>query len=63
MEWWVVTPRLRRLLHPSGVVALLGGKSIGEASRRHEVLPVIQRYSTNRDFQPYHTVADQPRPL
>ena len=56
MEWSLVMPRFRRLLAPGGVVALVGGTSIGDAPWLQELLPIIQHYSTNHDFQPYNTV-------
>ncbi len=56
MEWSVVMPRFRRLLRPGGVVALVGITSNDDAGWWQELLPIIQRYSTNRDFQPYNTV-------
>lgn len=56
MEWSVVMPRFRRLLHAGGVVALVGGGPVEELPWWQDVLTAIQRYSTNRDFQPYHTV-------
>jgi SAM-dependent methyltransferase len=58
MEWSVVMPRFRHLLVPGGVVALVGATSLGDAPWWQELLPIIQRYSTNRDFQPYDTVAE-----
>ncbi len=54
----MVMPRFRRLLAPGGVVALAGATSMGDAPWWQELLPVIQRYSTNRDFQPYDTVEE-----
>lgn len=56
MEWSAVLPRFRRLLVTGGVVALVGGTSIGDAPWWSELLPLIQRASTNRDFKSYNTV-------
>ncbi len=56
MEWSLVMPRFRRLLVPGGVIGLVGGTSMGDAPWWQELLPLLQQYSTNRDFQPYDTV-------
>jgi SAM-dependent methyltransferase len=58
MEWPVVMPRFRGLLVPGGVVALIGETSMGDAPWWPELLPIIQRFSTNRDYQPYDTVKE-----
>lgn len=61
MEWAVVMPRFRRLLAPGGVVALVGSTAIGDSPWWEEILPIIQHYSTNRDYQPYNTVEELTR--
>lgn len=58
MEWSVVMPRFRRLLQPGGVLALVGNTAMSQAPWWQDLLPLIQRSSTNRDFQPYDTVAE-----
>lgn len=61
MEWSVVMPRFRQLLDSGGVVALVGAGAVGAVPWWDELLPVIQRYSTNREFQPYDTVEELTR--
>ena len=58
MEWSSVLPRFRHLLHPGGFVALVGTASLDQVPWWQELLPVIQRFSTNRDFKPYDTVKE-----
>jgi ubiquinone/menaquinone biosynthesis C-methylase UbiE len=58
MEWSTVMPRFRRLLHQDGLVVLVGMSAFNRLPWWPELLPVIQRHSTNRDFQPYDTIAE-----
>ncbi|HET8524978.1 MAG TPA: class I SAM-dependent methyltransferase [Thermomicrobiales bacterium] len=55
MEWFVVLPRFRDLLTPHGVLAIILERE-GPYPWYAEVLPVIQRTSTNRTFRPYNVV-------
>jgi SAM-dependent methyltransferase len=55
MDWAVVLPRLREALAPEGYLAIV--------EREEEPMPwaaetsqVLGRYSTNREFRPYHLV-------
>lgn len=55
MQWDVLLPRLRWLLVPDGVLAIVGRSSVAEPWR--DALPAFfARFSTNRDFQPYDLV-------
>jgi ubiquinone/menaquinone biosynthesis C-methylase UbiE len=58
MEWSIVMPRFRRLLTPGGFMVLVGMSALSRVPWWPTLLPLIQRYSTNRDFQPYDTVAE-----
>jgi trans-aconitate methyltransferase len=52
MDWAVMFPRLRTMLASGAVLAILGRATL--ATPWDEVLqPLINRYSTNRDFQAY----------
>ena len=53
MDWAVVLPRVRDALTPDGVLAIVGDASLPVpwAARAQ---PVIDRYSTNRDYRPYN---------
>jgi ubiquinone/menaquinone biosynthesis C-methylase UbiE len=55
MDWPVVMPRFRDALSPGGVVAI-AGRSEQPSVWSAELLRIVQRYSTNRDFQPYNVV-------
>jgi len=55
MEWEAMLPRFRDALSPGGVLAI-----VGQASSPNPwdaaLQPVIDRYSTNRKYRPYHLV-------
>ncbi|HET7034908.1 MAG TPA: class I SAM-dependent methyltransferase [Thermomicrobiaceae bacterium] len=59
MEWDIVLPRLRRVLAPGAVLALVG--RTGREPWWDELLALIQRSSTNRDYEPYDLVAELTR--
>lgn len=52
MDWGVTLPRLRAALHPDGRIAI-AGRLDESAPWWEELLGLIQRYSTNRDYRPY----------
>ena len=55
MDWRVVLPRFREALTPGGVLAIVGRFQLpGPWSDDH--LEIIQRYTTNLDYQPYNLV-------
>ncbi len=57
MDWDVVLPRVRDVLAPNGVLAIVG--RIEQANPWWpELLKIIQVHSTNRDFQPYNLLAE-----
>lgn len=60
MEWEVVLPRFAAWLAPGGALVLLDDQ-IEPTPWDEEIRPLIARYSTNRDFQPYstRTIADE----
>lgn len=60
MEWEVVLPRFASWLAPGGVLVLLDERT-KPTPWADEIKPVITRFSTNRDFQPYttRTIADE----
>ncbi len=55
MAWDVVLPRLRESLTPGGMLAVV---ERGEAPSLwwDDLIALIARYSTNRDFQPYDVI-------
>lgn len=55
MQWDVLMPRLRALLVPGGVLALVDRGTQPEPWRP-AMQALFPRYSTNRDFQPYELV-------
>jgi trans-aconitate methyltransferase len=55
MDWSVALPRFRDLLTPNGVLAIVG-RSEARQPWSAALLRLIQRFSTNRDFQPYNLV-------
>ncbi|MGN6359883.1 MAG: class I SAM-dependent methyltransferase [Thermomicrobiales bacterium] len=60
MDWPVVLPRFRELLTPNGRLAIVG-RAEARQPWSAELLRLIQRYSTNRDFQPYNVVDELTR--
>jgi len=57
MKWSVTLPRFRDALHPAGVLAIVG-RDTPDPPWATEVLRLIQRYSTNREFRPYDLLAE-----
>lgn len=53
MDWPVVMPRLRDALAPGAYLAIVG-RSEEPMPWRDALLRLIMRYTTNRDYQPYH---------
>jgi 2-polyprenyl-3-methyl-5-hydroxy-6-metoxy-1,4-benzoquinol methylase len=49
-DWPIVFPKLRAMLKPGAYLALLGVEA--QTSRPVDLLPLIQRYSTNQKFSP-----------
>jgi hypothetical protein len=57
MDWYRLMPRLAGLLVDGAYLAIIGR---GEARTRwwDDLLALIQRYTTNRDYQPYNIVEE-----
>ncbi len=51
MDWYVVLPRIAAVLTPRGYLALA---SVGSESLPWDYGPVCNKYSLNRDYQPYN---------
>ena len=58
MAWERVFPRFRETLTPAGLLAIVGMDVAPMPWWEGELLPVIRRYSTNRDFRPTDLVAE-----
>jgi ubiquinone/menaquinone biosynthesis C-methylase UbiE len=58
MDWEVVLPRFKDVLHPGGYVCLVGKSGTIPDPWRTPLLALITRYSTNRDYQPYDIVQE-----
>ncbi|HUS17429.1 MAG TPA: class I SAM-dependent methyltransferase [Chloroflexia bacterium] len=52
MDWPVVLSRFARLLTTRGMLAIIEGDLIAPPWRA-QLQPILNRYSTNRDYQPY----------
>lgn len=57
MDWPVVMPRLRAALAPGALLAIVG-RSEESSPWRDELVRLIVRHTTNRDFQPYDLTAE-----
>lgn len=57
MDWYTVMPRFRQMLTPNGVLALIG-HIISPMPGYDEIIEVVKRTSTNRDFEPYSLVEE-----
>ena len=55
MDWPVVLPRLRSMLPPHGYLALVG-RAEQPSSWTEDLLVIIRRHSTNRDYRPYNII-------
>ena len=51
MDWEVVLPRLDDVLAPNGVLVIVGDAN-RPAPWQAELLPILQRFSTNQEYQP-----------
>ena len=60
MAWDIVMPRFRHALTPRGCLAIVG-RPEAPTPWRAALGQIIQRYSTNRDYQPYDTVDELER--
>ncbi|QBD76105.1 class I SAM-dependent methyltransferase [Ktedonosporobacter rubrisoli] len=57
MEWDVVLPLFRRMLTPHGLLAMAERGSEPEPWQA-DLLELIKRFSTNKEFQPYDLIAE-----
>ncbi len=57
MEWDVVMPLFRRILTPHGYLAIVG-RSAQPVPWNDDLLAIIQRFSTNREYRPYSLVKE-----
>ncbi|HEX5167137.1 MAG TPA: class I SAM-dependent methyltransferase [Thermomicrobiales bacterium] len=55
MDWEVVLPRFRDALLPGGVLAIVG-RGPRPSPWTDDLIRIVQRHSTNRDFQPYDLI-------
>ncbi len=55
MDWSVVMPRFHHALLP-GCFLAIAGRHERRSEWSDELLKIVQRYSTNRDFQPYNLI-------
>lgn len=55
LDWPVVLPRFRQLLAPHGALAIVWQDEAPQPWR-DDLMTLIARFSTNRDFQPYHLI-------
>lgn len=55
MDWAVVMPRFRQMLSTNGVLTIVWQSEVRQPWHA-EQLSLIQRYSTNQDFQPYNLI-------
>jgi trans-aconitate methyltransferase len=55
MDWPILMPRFRSVLSPGGVLAIVG-RNEQPSDWTDALLRIVQRYSTNRDFQPYNLI-------
>jgi SAM-dependent methyltransferase len=58
MAWDVVFPRFAAVLSPNGAVAIVERNWDRSEAVRQRMGPIIQRYATNRDYQPYDIVSE-----
>lgn len=56
-DWQITLPRLRAALTPGGFLATVS-RTTPAQPWLPAVMPVVQQYSTNRDFQPYDLIAE-----
>jgi trans-aconitate methyltransferase len=60
MEWEEVMPLFRRILTPDGYLAVVGRSAL-PVPWRDELLAIIQRFSTNREYRPYNLIEELER--
>jgi SAM-dependent methyltransferase len=60
MEWAVLLPRLAALVPPPGSLVLVSRRE-HDLPWRAALQPLIDRYTTNREFQPYNLVEELTR--
>lgn len=60
MDWEVVFGRFRQLLTAEGFLAIVE-YHIATADWNSELIEIIQRYSTNREYQPYNLIEELTR--
>jgi phosphoglycolate phosphatase-like HAD superfamily hydrolase len=60
MEWDVVLPRFAQVLTPHGCLAIASEGTLAP-SWHAALLPIIQRFSTNQEYQPYNLVEELER--
>jgi SAM-dependent methyltransferase len=60
MDWDVVMPRLREVLVPGGYVAILQREEL-RVAWSGDLLDLIRRYSTNRDYRPVNLIDELSR--
>jgi len=60
MDWAAVMPRFRAALAPAGVVAILEREDL-PTDMSGELLALIRRYSTNRDYRPVNLIDELAR--
>jgi ubiquinone/menaquinone biosynthesis C-methylase UbiE len=61
MEWDVVLPAIARCLLPGGYLAIVGRASLATIPWAQELDPLLQRFSTNREYQPYDLISELQR--
>ncbi len=54
-DWDIALPRFSRLLAPGGWLAIVG-ESVRPNPWDADLQPIIDRYSTNRDYRPYNVI-------
>lgn len=58
MDWQIVLPRFAEVLYPSGFVAIVERDWERVPELRERFIPLVQRYTTNRDFRPYDLIEE-----
>ena len=53
MDWYTVLPRIHDSLTPRGELAIILGRGFLDEPWAGELGPLIARYSTNREYEPY----------
>jgi ubiquinone/menaquinone biosynthesis C-methylase UbiE len=58
MDWDIVLPRMARCLLPGGQLAIVGRVSSTSVPWSGELELLLQRFSTNREYQPYDLISE-----